>query len=297
MPSTTTATAPKFPQATPAQLAQLAAADARVDEARTALRAARSLPTKAEREAAEDAAYAAWEKTREDRAAVAATFPSTVKASLTRAYGPHAADVLTNGGETSICVEIGTEKGTRYAFVRPAPTIEEYKALRDKKYTTDAESLVSDAFSSFETLGEEIRSWYDNLPESFQQGDKGSTLDDTATELEDIAGSAPTIPETISAMPVLHLPHKASSRSEQCSEARSMLANVSEAARAALDALTAGAALPEWIEAPDGLLGLDDADPAVIAFRKTVIDEIEELADACDEYGDRADGIEFPGMY
>lgn len=299
MPTTTAAPAPKFPQADAAQLAQLAAADARVDEARSALYAAREaarvLKTAAEREDAAEPAYAALEKIREERLAVIATFPSTVKASLTRAYGSNAVAVLTDGAEP-ICIAVGTEKGTRYVFARSAPTLDEYKALRDKKYTTDADSLVADAFSIFETLGEEIRGWYDNLPESFQQGEKGSTLDDTATELEDIAANVPTVPKTIGSMPVLHLPSKTSSRSEQCSEARSMLAEVGEAAREAITEIEAGT-IPEWVEAPDALLGVDNADHAMVAFHANIVEELTELADACDEYGDRADGVEFPGMY
>jgi hypothetical protein len=75
-----------------------------------------------------------------------------------------------------------------------------------------------------------------------------------------------------------------------------MLANVAEAAREAITEIEAGK-VPEWIEAPDALLGLDDTDAAVVAFRSQLVDDLTELADTCDEYGDRADGLEFPGMY
>jgi hypothetical protein len=44
---------------------------------------------------------------------------------------------------------------------------------------------VSDARSEVESLKEELESWYDNLPESFQNGEKGEALQSAVSELDD----------------------------------------------------------------------------------------------------------------
>lgn len=50
----------------------------------------------------------------------------------------------------------------------------------------EAESLTQDAKSIVEELRDELQEWHDNLPDNFQQGDKGSQLEDAVQELETI---------------------------------------------------------------------------------------------------------------
>lgn len=45
-------------------------------------------------------------------------------------------------------------------------------------------NLAEGAGEEVDTLREEIQEWYDNLPESFQSGDKGSDLETCASALE-----------------------------------------------------------------------------------------------------------------
>jgi hypothetical protein len=47
-----------------------------------------------------------------------------------------------------------------------------------------AESLVQDAASEVESLKDELQDWYDNLPENFQQGEKGSALEENIDYLD-----------------------------------------------------------------------------------------------------------------
>ena len=49
--------------------------------------------------------------------------------------------------------------------------------------------LLSEARSEAESLKEELESWYDNLPESFQNGEKGEALQSAMSELEDCIGN------------------------------------------------------------------------------------------------------------
>lgn len=52
---------------------------------------------------------------------------------------------------------------------------------------SDAEGQVGDAASVVRELEEEVRGWYDNLPENLQGGDKGSRLEECADALGEIA--------------------------------------------------------------------------------------------------------------
>lgn len=93
------------------------------------------------------------------------------------------------------------KKGERSKFIvlKPLPTKEEYDQLKRKRFTYRLDDLVSN-ISGLTELGDEVRGWYDNLPESFQQGDKGSMLDECASTLENI--QEPDIPEFAAAMAV-----------------------------------------------------------------------------------------------
>lgn len=56
---------------------------------------------------------------------------------------------------------------------------------------------VKDALESakidLETIAGEERDYYDNMPESFQQGEKGTKADEDATTLEDAVSELETI--------------------------------------------------------------------------------------------------------
>lgn len=52
-----------------------------------------------------------------------------------------------------------------------------------------AYALVGDAATQVEELKDELQSWYDNLPENFQQGDKGEALQTAIDQLESIQQS------------------------------------------------------------------------------------------------------------
>src|SRR6267142_1688620 len=60
------------------------------------------------------------------------------------------------------------------------------KAIRELE-KHGIEDAISTGYSILEELGQELRDWYDNLPESFQDGDKGSTLDEGASTLENLS--------------------------------------------------------------------------------------------------------------
>jgi len=49
----------------------------------------------------------------------------------------------------------------------------------------EAVSYASDAHSTAEGLRDELQDWFDNLPEAFQQGDKGSELEEAISSLDE----------------------------------------------------------------------------------------------------------------
>lgn len=51
---------------------------------------------------------------------------------------------------------------------------------------SEAEGKVQDAMSEVECLKDELQEWYDNLPENFQQGDKGSQLEYAISNLDSL---------------------------------------------------------------------------------------------------------------
>lgn len=54
---------------------------------------------------------------------------------------------------------------------------------------SEAEGEISNAKSTAEELRDECQEWYDNLPENFQNGDKGSQLQEAIDALESLIQS------------------------------------------------------------------------------------------------------------
>jgi uncharacterized coiled-coil DUF342 family protein len=52
-----------------------------------------------------------------------------------------------------------------------------------------AQADAADAASEIESLKDELQEWYDNLPESFQNGEKGEQLQSAIDELESLHDS------------------------------------------------------------------------------------------------------------
>ena len=48
-------------------------------------------------------------------------------------------------------------------------------------------ATLDEVKSDIETVGEEERDYFDNMPENFQDSERGERADEAATELEDLA--------------------------------------------------------------------------------------------------------------
>ena len=57
----------------------------------------------------------------------------------------------------------------------------------------EAEAMVEDAKSIVEGLKDEIQEWHDNLPENFQDGEKGQALESCVEELDQISSDLDSV--------------------------------------------------------------------------------------------------------
>jgi len=106
---------------------------------------------------------------------------SVMKLSMT--LGPRAKRVL--GSQLKPLPRV-KGKPQQYRLLKPLPTKEEYVKLENEYCTTTVENLIEDGYSDLESLKDELQDWYDNLPEQFQSGDKGETLQTGIDELENV---------------------------------------------------------------------------------------------------------------
>ena len=177
---------------------------------------------------------------------------------LNSSYGVHAAFVL----EDYLDELAKKDGGMRtYKIVKALPTEAEFQELQKKKFTSTVAELVGSAFGDLENLASEVGDWYENLPEGFQNGDKGSVLDDTRGTLESL--SEPDVPNAVAKKEVYYLP----------------LLHLSSRAARRDDAIGRLQAVVDEFDS-------DEGDSDIRQF-------IDELENAISE----AEGVEFPGMY
>jgi hypothetical protein len=180
----------------------------------------------------------------------------------------------------------------KYKIVADLPSKTEYIVLRNKHFTTNVSDLISDAFSEIESLGSEMRDWYDGMPENFQNGDKGSAVNDAADALESM--ESPSVESTgvsqiLERITVVHLPGlNVSSRSDRAIDAADMLRTASEA-------------IDEWVSENMN----DKESNKTIEFEEdgekvSITVDFESLTTLSSEAMTAAEdleGVEFPGMY
>lgn len=119
----------------------------------------------------------------------------------------------------------------KYNILKALPSKEEYDVMRDKKYTRTIRSLIEEAFDDAEDLKNELEEWFENLPQGFQDGDKGDAINSAKDQIE--YAERPELPEdndlefvelvTLLKAEVIFLPLEASSRSDRLGECNRML--------------------------------------------------------------------------
>lgn len=189
---------------------------------------------------------------------------------LSKIYGWYWKSLLPEGNGPAAYVRASSWSGRvpRYRVVRELPDLTAYEVMKQKAFTHPLHEVVSSAFGEAEAIKDELQGWYDNLPENFQNGDKGDELQNAVSELESYC--EPTIPECLQDIPVFRIPlREVTSRSARLADCIAELQAV--------------------IEALDGYLkGEHTADEDGDALE--LKDELENTAQSWE-------GVGIPGMY
>lgn len=180
---------------------------------------------------------------------------------------------------------------TVYKIVSELPTVETYRELLRKKYTTNVANLVSEVQSEIEDLTSELQEWFDNLPESFQSGSKGDALNDAICSLESI--QLPDVPEGAEDIEVYYLPSlDTNSRPKRAMEAASKLIAAKEAVDEKVIELREENKPDESGDAPAvGETNEPDGDDSDLA------DSLEGFSTELENAASEFESIEFPGMF
>ena len=144
---------------------------------------------------------------------------------------------------------------------------------KSEPFMYDCASALDDARTQLEELGQEMRDWFDNMPENLQGGDKGCAVDEAANSLESATGYLEDAPECATKVPqfsVEGMTKKRPTRAYRCGYACSIITSTIEAVQTYL----AGKEIPE-----------------------DVSDELEEWVSSLQACLDEAEGVTFPGMF
>ncbi len=190
------------------------------------------------------------------------------------AYDKHCVPVLVRLG-TLERTETPRGKPRKWTVVGTLPTQEAYLEARRGYYAETLTALIDNAYSDAEAVGEELTEWYDGMPENLQEGEKGDTLQESASTIENAVCEKPDLPEGIDgyALTVEFFPGKCDSRPARLAEARARL-------EAAADLLE------EWCTDRTDANTEDD-------LTIEVMDVIETLREGARELED----VECPGMF
>ena len=197
-----------------------------------------------------------------------------------------------------------------YRVKEALPPPEMYRELRDQRFTTTLEDLVSAAQGEVESLGGELRDWHGNLPEGINSSDKASEIDEAASTLENI--NFPDVPDALGQIKVMHLPAlEQDSRPKRSAEVVSMLDNAIDSLNSKADdlrqaiegakrsrgdatkegeALEAGPATPAPEAASVDPKKEEESDP------QEMIDEIESLVSELENVKGELENVTYPSM-
>jgi len=188
---------------------------------------------------------------------------------VSRAYDGHVWEVLKGHFQV-----LPRSKGQRISFkvVEALPEKDEYLQLKERHFTSTIEALVDEAFEVVDELQGELQEAYDNMPVGLQGGAAGEARLEAAGQLESISGDAPTLPDSVSAIRLVHYPAlRQSSRGDRAYEAAAKLKAASHE-------------IQKYINSG-------------LKLKKAAVAELEECLQQLESQADEIEGVEFPGMF
>ena len=200
----------------------------------------------------------------------------------------------------------GRQAPITYRVKAPLPQPEVYRELRNQRFTTPLEDLLSAAQSEVETLAGELREWHGNLPEGINNSDKAGEIDEAASTLENL--SFPDVPDALTGIKVLHLPAlEQDSRPKRNAEVVSMLEDAIGALNSRADELRE--AIEDAKKEPDNTGERDEESNAVAQEAamtspdeedetdpQEMISRIESFVSELEEVKGELENVTFPSM-
>lgn len=166
-----------------------------------------------------------------------------------------------------------------FKIAKPLPTPADVAAALYKKFTCSLDDLIVGATSDLEELRDELQDWHGNLPDAFQEGDKGQQLQEAIDGIENVIGESFDLPQAdLPNLPTaVHFPGETKSRADRACDAADRLES-------------AAGAITNWIDEMEPVKEGEEDD-------KVDRDEWTALADSLSSAADDIRGVDFPGMY
>lgn len=177
-------------------------------------------------------------------------------------------------------------------------------STRVKRASSSVEDAVSIAFGEMESIKDELEEWYGNLPENFQNGEKGEAIQEAISAI-DGAPSEPSVPDCAGELTCEYTEYSGKiGRPKRRDTAVSAARAAADACRAKVEELQAMTfdepddPEPEESGAVNGTdLADNDEEEMTEDERDTAVQELEEFAEECENAADEWENVEFPGMY
>ena len=205
------------------------------------------------------------------------TKPETITSrKLRNLYGAYAVRVLWD--EYIRETESPSRRVKHYAILKALPSQKEFPAFRDAKFTRPLSEWLEEAYMEIDALRDELQEWFDNLPENFQDGEKGSQLEEAIGYLEQV-DMVDFVNDHLNRYPVCVLPVlDTSSRPKRLGAVTHILEHVA-----------------------DELEDLDEDVLRGLGIQKGALEEVREhageIADEIRNHVSELEGVEFPGMF
>lgn len=160
-------------------------------------------------------------------------------------------------------------------------------------------STLSAAYSDMQSIRDELDDWYNNLPENFQSGDKGSAIEEAKSALDQNVDDEPTIPEKAADRDVSYFEWGGRiGRPKRRDNAVSMIDGAIESLSEYRDELSA-IVYTTCPKCGHELTMDDDSTKPELSEqdRDQLVGELDELIDKLENDKAEWEAVEFPGMY
>ena len=177
--------------------------------------------------------------------------------------------------------------------------------MKLKTTKSDAESIISNAQGEVDTLKDELQSWFDNLPESFQNGIKGDALQEAIDGLDSSNVDSLKMPEFIGNLDggfEVEVPtRRVKSRADRAGLVAEQMRALAEAIRERADeSRQLQIDIDEERELRkknEGSTEPDMSDMEQPKWNDDRVQEAETFADEVESAAEQLENVMFPGMY